>query len=883
MSRNYSIRPSFTELGSADLDNEPDAESTVGATSSPPGPYVPDLYVQKDVPFLNLGSDDLRDEEGDLTYGSNSQARKFTDTKKTLAVLEFMKEEFSRFSLKAFLQELFTSEHASIKNVTNSYLATGGGLHLLETAIGDQGMQDPDIGDWIMAHATEMCSREVTQLTTRASEGPHFADAQYLRVPANAINIDLLQSFSVPGLLKLYEQCTTWLQTFLKAVIGRDSPPPGSDESAARCQRNPDMTNLHGAINTLMLWDGRVPKRLVQTLNRYGFCTSYLYQIKAVGIVSKDAVMLARSVANDPEKLLLLPYDNYNWRETAWETSEMHGNISHDKVSALLVVLDLPPNLLPGEAGRLASVNNFAQTARTRHHIPPDEALEGILPTDVDQRTFADNAVKHVGQILCDEIAALSSHRNDLPEFFDPHALPAAKTEEYFLPTYDQEQSFTRGDMLVIEHYYPGPVLRMPKEFFESQYAFLLGDRLTTAHDRAAQDQRAVDHSEHRVDHLSSFEVLSGIMYVVMNQIQSMGKNAWGSGTADLVGLSTLLSKLPNRKNINLRKIDFYAWLRFMDAVLHALVLRAVMVVLNVSPPQGLEKLHLSASAFETLCNKIVAQFLLPSIDCLEAEEVKTLPGSTESGNAVLLMHDLMTLREMHHAIEHGHPERMERMLKYWTPMFYAGGSFNYANKLIELLHNLNHDWPSDISPILRNGMLMLIKNQGKATTFKETDIRVEQFNKTIKSHAHGANARPGLLEKITPAIGHIQELTEQIFEDLGVLDEDQHHAKVKQHKDIMILLDHLCQFNIFDFLQDKLTEHTMVDLYRTGLHRLAGPDGGHAKHLCRHVLRSRTRHFNEMPTEAAKSQEAQLEYEESVCELQGLDRELELDNEYPS
>ncbi|KAJ6612480.1 hypothetical protein B0H10DRAFT_1807499, partial [Mycena sp. CBHHK59/15] len=343
---------------------------------------------------------------------------------------------------------------------------------------------------------------------------------------------------------------------------------------------------------------------------------------------------------------------------------------------------------------------------------------------------------------------------------------------------------------------------------------------------------------------------------------------------------SCLLSKLPNRKNINLRKIDFYAWLRFMDAVLRALVLRAAMVILKVSTPQGLEKLHLSAAAFEKLCNEIVAQFLLPSLDRLEAEEVKTLPGSPESGNAVLLMHDLMTLREMRHAIKHGHPERMERMLKYWTPMFYAGGSFNYANELMELLHNLNHDWPSDISPILRNGMLM--NNQGKATTFKETDIRVEQFNKTIKSHAHGANARPGLLEKITPAIGHIQELTEQIFEDLGVSDEDQHHAKVKQHKDIMILLNHLCQFNIFDFLQDKLTEHTMVDLYRTGLHRLAGPDGGHAKHLRRHVLRSRTRHFNEMPPESAESQEAWLEYEESVRELQDLDREFELDKERP-
>ncbi|KAJ6626326.1 hypothetical protein B0H10DRAFT_1941890 [Mycena sp. CBHHK59/15] len=120
--------------------------------------------------------------------------------------------------------------------------------------------------------------------------------------------------------------------------------------------------------------------------------------------------------------------------------------------------------------------------------------------------------------------------------------------------------------------------------------------------------------------------------------------------------------------------------------------------------------------------------------------------------------------------------------------MFYAGGSYNYANESMELLHNLNHDWPSEILPILRGGMLM--NNQGKHAKFKETDICVEQFNSTIQSNAHSANARPGLLEKITPAIGHIQELTEQLFEDLGVEDENQHPAKVRQHKDVALVLD---------------------------------------------------------------------------------------------
>ncbi|KAJ7624216.1 hypothetical protein DFH06DRAFT_1087495 [Mycena polygramma] len=898
MSRNYPFRPSYSQLNFNDVDDEPDAASTIGATSSPQGPDIPELYNLPRVPFLDLGSDDLADQDSDLTYGSNARAAKATDTDRTLAVLEFMKENFPRFSLRALITELFTSDDGSVKNVANKYLAMGGGVHLLEVAIGDKGMADSKIADWIMDQATAICSREASWLTDNASRGDHFEDAKSLRIPAKSLKIGLLQSFSLPGLLSLYERTMPRLQKLLKAVTGKDLPLSAS-ESVVRAQRNPNMgrtlitsimlnlrsrkTNLHGAMNSLMLWDARVPKQIVQALNRYGFCPSYLYQSKAVGSVSKDGLQLARCTANDPEKLLLLPYDNFNWMQTAWESSATHGSISHDQVSALLVVIALPAGSRP--AAQLAAVESFDQTTGTRHLLPPDQALQEILPAAADQHTFSSNATKHVCDILADELEGWGGHRDVFSLISDPFALPDdKKTEEYFLPTFDQEQSSTRGNMLVIDHYFR-KVLAMPKESFEDRNFFLLGDRLTTARDRAAQDQRAVDRSEDRIDHLSSFETLSGLMHFVMNMISNIGKNTWGGANKDPVSLLTLLEKLPNRSNINLRKIDFYAWLRFFDVVLRALVLRAAMVLLRVTSPAQLKEQKLSSHVFKILCSRIVAEFLLPSLDRLEAEDVKTIPGSTQSGNAVLLMHDLMTIREMRHAIKHGHPERMERMLKYWTPMFYAGGGYNYANESMELLHNLNHDWPEDISPILRGSML--INNQGKPAKHKEVDIRVEQFNKIIKSHAHGANAQPGLLEKITPAIGHVQDLTTQMFEDLGVHDEDQHHAHVRQHKDVLLLLEHFCTAKIFDFAQDKLSNHTVIDLYRTGLHRLAGPEGGHSKHLRRHALRSRTRHTNEMPPGWDTSQDVIMDEtptldEEDHEELERLNRELEMDNERP-
>ena len=71
-----------------------------------------------------------------------------------------------------------------------------------------------------------------------------------------------------------------------------------------------------------------------------------------------------------------------------------------------------------------------------------------------------------------------------------------------------------------------------------------------------------------KVDQLASFRMVSGLMHVCMNKIQNIGKNAWGGDSGDSVGLKALRDTLPNRSGINTKKIDFYGWLRFMDAVL---------------------------------------------------------------------------------------------------------------------------------------------------------------------------------------------------------------------------------------------------------------------------------------------------------------------------
>ncbi|KAJ6527386.1 hypothetical protein B0H19DRAFT_969717, partial [Mycena capillaripes] len=138
----------------------------------------------------------------------------------------------------------FTSDNPSIKNVTNTYLAMGGALHLLETAVGDKGLADNNVTEWVKMQTATICTGEVSALTDRASRGQHFEDAKSLRPQANSVTLEHLQTFCVPGLLQLYERATRNLQEFLQAVIGKDLS-LHTNKTVGRAQRNPDMVSIY--------------------------------------------------------------------------------------------------------------------------------------------------------------------------------------------------------------------------------------------------------------------------------------------------------------------------------------------------------------------------------------------------------------------------------------------------------------------------------------------------------------------------------------------------------------------------------------------------------------------------------------------------------------
>jgi hypothetical protein len=63
---------------------------------------------------------------------------------------------------------------------------------------------------------------------------------------------------------------------------------------------------------------------------------------------------------------------------------------------------------------------------------------------------------------------------------------------------FDQEQGSTKENIIVLEHYFLD-ILKLPETVFDRTMFFVLGDHLTTVHDRVAQDIHAVDWSSHHM------------------------------------------------------------------------------------------------------------------------------------------------------------------------------------------------------------------------------------------------------------------------------------------------------------------------------------------------------------------------------------------------
>ncbi|KAF8998377.1 hypothetical protein BDQ17DRAFT_1219961, partial [Cyathus striatus] len=102
---------------------------------------------------------------------------------KIAVILDYMHTVDNRLSLYKFISEVFSSSHASVKASSGKFYSENSHIKLMDLWwMQCGGMHDINMKEWIMNQAAEICAREASFLTNRASEGPYFDVAKSLRL-----------------------------------------------------------------------------------------------------------------------------------------------------------------------------------------------------------------------------------------------------------------------------------------------------------------------------------------------------------------------------------------------------------------------------------------------------------------------------------------------------------------------------------------------------------------------------------------------------------------------------------------------------------------------------------------------------------------------------
>ena len=222
--RVYYLRPGlYPEIPDSD---DFEASSSNAPSSSPEFPLPELILPAGQFNFLELPEDDNQDSE------YMPPRSRTTNNEKVAELLRFMKSKYPRFSLRMLLDTIFAKGASkTIREYVGNFTKDGGLVKFMDKLYGLRGSETSDL---VVNMAGDVCAREASRLTERASRSRQTEDANFFRVVSKRLTVDMVKSFSIPDLTQRYARLTPHLQCILKAVISKEGKPE------LEGSRNPD-------------------------------------------------------------------------------------------------------------------------------------------------------------------------------------------------------------------------------------------------------------------------------------------------------------------------------------------------------------------------------------------------------------------------------------------------------------------------------------------------------------------------------------------------------------------------------------------------------------------------------------------------------------------
>ncbi|KAF9472227.1 hypothetical protein BDN70DRAFT_818978, partial [Pholiota conissans] len=100
------------------------------------------------------------------TPPTTQREKRRSDSQKVKDILRYMADECNRFSLRQFLQVLFTSDDGDLRKSANMFLASGFACRVMDEWA--KKIPKDEMVEWVMKNAVDICRREMSFLTDRS-------------------------------------------------------------------------------------------------------------------------------------------------------------------------------------------------------------------------------------------------------------------------------------------------------------------------------------------------------------------------------------------------------------------------------------------------------------------------------------------------------------------------------------------------------------------------------------------------------------------------------------------------------------------------------------------------------------------------------------------
>lgn len=444
----------------------------------------------------------------------------------------------------------------------------------------------------------------------------------------------------------------------------------------------------------IFAWATGASKRMIEVLSHCSLSVSFPTVLDTIGTMADHAITKARIAARGPH---MLAYDNINMKTSIF-VEQVPGAPEKVQSGTFAIIYEL--------YGVKQASDLLIAPMLSRLRTATDLTLKDIKPSRAQRASYTAQTITTIIKTLFRYVDGFAPTTIDHPnlQYIPRRQLPFdIKKAFYPIRVSTIEEASIEGNILVHDDVY---VYQLKRDDLDLPLYGIptFVDQLSNARIRGAQGEREGDLDAWETRMILQLGI--GLFHLIMNLVWCiLHKHRL---TYDQHGSLSHYFLLLNKKRLAGEKPDYHTLMTALNQICDGLILNAwreecaalshdFVSFAKTSPsPTTLhemaQKIFLNyATAMDIPLGSVATGASGPS-------QPRTPKDDPIHNNTRLLLRDLLYVRELTLAVSSGDFGRIEDILPDVAALFRGGGSNNYCNEILHLLHNFKRVWTPEFA-----------------------------------------------------------------------------------------------------------------------------------------------------------------------------------------